>query len=310
MIGLDWIADRAAYEDLLARAPHAGLLQGWAWGEAKAEVENWRPRRVVLSRGGTPVAVAQILERRLGPVRLARLNRGPAWLEAAPDARIMAEALVALRRVWRWYRGGILLAAPEVPQSESALLAGQGWRRRKAPEWCSAWLELAPDEAALRKGLNGKWRNMLVNAEKAGMAVSVLEGAAGIEWLMPRYQAMMADKGFAGISPDLARALARHAAPGDLLTLVARAGDEDASAVLVARHGPAATYLIGWNGEAGRKLRGNHLLLWRAALELKARGCARLDLGGIDAVLTPGVASFKRGLNGTEYILAGEWLSL
>jgi hypothetical protein len=310
--GIDWISDRDAYEALLAQAPYSTLLQCWAWGEAKAEIEGWRPRRAVITVEDEPVAVVQVLEKSIGPSRIGRLNRGPIWLNAdlAVDAR--AKVMTALRRPWRWFRAGALLAAPELLAGDesTAMLRRLGFRPRSAPVWGSAWVELGGAELQLRKSLAGKWRNMLVNAEKAELSVEVMAGAAGIDWLMPRHQAMMAEKGFAGISPDLARALARHGQSDQMLTLVARAGGEDASAVLLARHGTAATYLVGWNGEAGRRLRGNHLLLWRAMLELKQRGCARLDLGGIDSTLTPGVAAFKRGLNGREYALAGEWLSL
>ena len=151
---------------------------------------------------------------------------------------------------------------------------------------------------------------MLVNAEKAGLEVAIQEGAAGLDWLLPRYQAMMADKGFSGIAPSLLSALARHTDAEDLPLLTAKSGDDDASAVLICRHGAAATYLIGWNSDAGRRTRANHLLLWRAMLELKDRGCRWFDLGGIDETLTPGIATFKRGLGGEEYRLAGEFLSL
>lgn len=306
---LDWIDDRDTYEAMLFDAPRSTLLQCWAWGEAKAEAEGWRPRRAVVAAGSSAVAVAQVLEKRLGPVRLGRLNRGPVWLRDDLPDEAKAAAMAALRRPWRWFTAGALLAAPALPDGQAALLAAQGWRPRKASPWRSAWVDLAPDERELRAGLKGKWRNMLVNAEKAGLAVEVMAGECGVDWLMPRYRAMMAEKGFAGVSPEMARALARHGDADQMLTLVARAGGEDASAVLVARHGSAATYLVGWNGEAGLRLRGNHLLLWRAMVELKAHGCRRLDLGGIDEVLTPGVAAFKRGLKGEEYAEVGEWIS-
>ena len=309
-IAIEWISDRDAWDAVIGGAGRSNLLQSWAWGAAKAEVEGWRPRRAVLAAGSMAAAAVQVLEKRIGPLALARINRGPLWLAEDLSAEVKSACLAALRRRWRWDRGGVLLIAPELAEAERPLALAQGWRPRAAPVWGSAWIDLAADEAALRKRLNGKWRNMLVNPEKAGLEVGVLDGAAGLDWLLPRYQAMMVEKGFAGIAPTLLSALANHSAAADLLLLTARAGDDDASAVLICRHGAAATYLIGWNSDAGRRTRANHLLLWRAMLELKHRGCRWFDLGGIDETLTPGVATFKRGLGGEEYRLAGEFLSV
>lgn len=310
-VTINWTVSRDTYGALLAQAGQSNLLQSWAWGEAKAEAEHWHPRRAILALSGAPIAVVQIFEKRLGPLRLARLNRGPLWLSPEISDPTKAAALLALRDCWRWWKAGVLLSAPELPDSAAGWLPGLGFRPRPAPLWHSAWVDLRHDETALRKALNGKWRNMLVNAEKSALAVDALTGAHGVDWLLPHYRAMMVEKNFAGVSPPMLDALARHLdQPENLLTLRARAEGEDASAVLIACHGAAATYLIGWNGETGRRLRGNYLLLWRAMLDLKARGIHWLDLGGIDATLTPGVAAFKHGLNGTDYTLAGEYLSL
>jgi hypothetical protein len=304
--GLEWISNRDAYDGLVATAGQSNLMQGWAWGAAKAEVEGWTPRRAVIAQGGLVVASVQVLEKRLGPARIARINRGPLWQVDDLSDDDKRAVLQLLRRRWRWWRGSALLIAPELPQG-SPLMAG--FRPRKAPLWRSAWLDVAREPEILRKGLNGKWRNMLVNAEKADLTIEVMSGTHGVNWLLPRYGALMADKGFAATPPALLAALARHADADDVMTLVARdATGAEASAVLVVRHGAAATYLVGWNSDLGRKTRANHLLLWRAVLELEARGCRWFDLGGVDDGATPGVAAFKRGLGGTDYALAGEFI--
>jgi hypothetical protein len=308
-IGLDWISNRDAWEALVVEAGRSTLPQSWAWGEAKAEIEGWRPRRAVLADGARVVAACQVLEKRLGPLRLARINRGPLWLAADLGSEGKATCLATLARPWRWYGGRAQLIAPELAEGDRALATSLGWRHRASPAWGSAWIDLAAEPDLLRKRLNGKWRNMLVNAEKAGLEVDIRHGAEGLGWLLPRYQTMMAEKGFGGIAPPLLEALARHADAADLTLLTARAGADDASAVLVYRHGAAATYLIGWNSLSGRNTRANHLLLWRALLAMKEGGCRWFDLGGIDAALTPGIAAFKRGLGGEEYRLAGEFLS-
>jgi hypothetical protein len=304
MITLDWVTDHDAYEALLWSAGKSNLLQSWAYGEAKAEVEGWLPRRAILSQGTIPVAVAQVLEKRpLGCARIARVNRGPVWLDE-PDAATRAAVLATLRRQWRWFRAGALFAAPEVAEGEAELLAG--FQPRPGLHWCSAWIDLAPEETALRAALKGKWRNMLVGAEKAGLTIEVSRDPS---WLAEPYARMQSDRGFAGVPWTIVESMSRHD-PKSLLMLTARSGGQPVAAALLACHGAAATYLIGWSGDEGRKLGAANLLLWRAMLECKERRLAWFDLGGIDAVGTPGVAAFKRGMNGREYTLAGEFLSL
>lgn len=302
--------EREEWEALTAAAGRSNLLQSWAYGAAKQQVEGWRPRRAVLTAHGRPVAIAQVLERRLGPTRIARLNRGPLWL-VPPTPADWRDALARIAAPWRAWRLGALFLAPELPAGAEAdaILGALRCRRRGAPAWCSAWLGLDGDEAALRRNLKGKWRNMLVSAEKAGLDVTAMP----VEQLLADYARFMEERRFTGVPPAIVAAMAAHAwRPDDLRALAAvpAGGGASVGGVLMARHGDAATYLIGWNNDEGRRLKAGNLLLWQGALAARRDGCRWFDLGGIDDVLTPGIAAFKRGLNGEEYRLAGEFLRL
>ena len=79
-------------------------------------------------------------------------------------------------------------------------------------------------------------------------------------------------------------------------------------ALLMLRHGPGATYAMGWSNAAGRLVNAHYRLLWRAIAELKTRGVVLLDLGGVDTEHGAGVARFKLGLNGEVFTLAGSFL--
>jgi lipid II:glycine glycyltransferase (peptidoglycan interpeptide bridge formation enzyme) len=85
-------------------------------------------------------------------------------------------------------------------------------------------------------------------------------------------------------------------------------GDRPVAGICVGRHGTAATYLLGWNGEEGRVLRAHQFLLWQAMVKLKESGCRWLDLGGINEEGTPSIAAFKNGVNGLRYELVGEYV--
>ena len=74
-------------------------------------------------------------------------------------------------------------------------------------------------------------------------------------------------------------------------------------------HGDTATYLIGSSNSEGRKLNVNYLLLWQSILDAQAFGCRYFDLGGINSNTPKGIAHFKRGVKGEEYLLIGEYLA-
>ncbi len=298
--------DREQWEAVFSLAGRSALVQSWAYGEAKRVMEGWTPRRAVVGKDGEPVALAQVLEKRIGGlVRVGRLNRGPVWLGDPPTADKLA-VIESLRAPWRLWRLAALSLAPELPEGT----APPGLWRRKADSWGSAWLDLGLGEEVLRKRLDGKWRNMLNAAERARLTVEA--SPALLPWLLDRYRGLLAEKGFGATPPALVETLAVHAwRPDDLLVLRAVTEESEAVAgILLARHGTSATYLIGWNGDEGRKRKANNLLLWRAVVELRRRGVGWLDLGGIDERLTPGIAAFKRGMNGEDYRLAGEFVGV
>ena len=118
-------------------------------------------------------------------------------------------------------------------------------------------------------------------------------------------------RAFTGPSPDLLLLLRKNLSDGDqLIILRAVHGGEHVAAICLAIHGTSATYLLGWNGPAGRKLKANHYLLWQAVVHLRQSGVRWLDLGGISEDQTPGIADFKLGMGGERYELVGEYWKL
>lgn len=61
------------------------------------------------------------------------------------------------------------------------------------------------------------------------------------------------------------------------------------------RHGMTATYHLAWASPAARKLAVHQLMLWQAALALRAEGVRWLDLGSVDTEAALGLARFKLG---------------
>jgi hypothetical protein len=303
-------ATRAEWHAWLTSAGKSNLLQSWGYGDAKIAAGAWRVRRAVFHLDDEPLAIAQVLERRFGPVRVLRINRGPLPLRSLQPAeeRLMWRQIAKLAGAWR---GRVLAIAPEIPLAGTtlALMADLGFRAASPRGWESVWIDLGLDLDLMRKRLHGKWRNMLTSAEKAGLTLEVGKSDELFDWILRRYGQVMSARYFRGPPPKLLRDLRRRVSGDDELVVFRAMHDGDAVAgICVASHGSAATYLLGWNGDRGRALKANQYLLWQAIVNLKTSGFRWFDLGGVDEETTPGIAAFKLGLGGERYELVGEYL--
>lgn len=296
---------------LLAQVPRSTITQSFGYAAAMLTVEKWKPRLGVIELADRPIGLVVMMEKRVfGFVKVARLHRGPLIRPEAAKPAVVASVLKHLRADYpsgptRWTA---LVPEMEASEENAAILRWAGFRRVKGPGYRTVWLDLGQDEAALRRGLVQKWRNALNQAERAGLTVEVDRTGAHLPWLTERYLEDRATKDFRGPSAALLTRLrtAMHK-DGDMLILRALKDGMPVAGVLMLGHGKAATYQVGWTGAEGRRTRAHNLLLWHAALELKAQGRHWLDLGGLLPDQAPGVTAFKRGLGGREVELIGAW---
>jgi lipid II:glycine glycyltransferase (peptidoglycan interpeptide bridge formation enzyme) len=110
----------------------------------------------------------------------------------------------------------------------------------------------------------------------------------------------------------LARAIGEHV-PDALVLLCAETGHgkrDIIAAMLFARHGASATYLIGATSDRGRTTCAHHLILATACDLLRGEGVGWIDLGQIDTEANPGLARFKLGAGARLHPLGGSWLRL
>lgn len=306
-------ATRAQWSQWMIAAGRSNLLQSWAYGDAKADAAGWQVRRAVFYREQEPIAVAQVLQKRvLGLVGVVRINRGPLPLRPlAPDeCRVI---FAGLARIGTWWRGRILTMAPELNLSGHALalMTELGFRQFSPIAYESAWLDLHVDLDGMHKRLSGtwkRWRGMLKSPEKTPLRLVISQDARVFEWMMSRYQELMHENSFTGASVEFLRALRQNLRDEEqLVVLRALHEGEPVAGLCLARHGTAASYLAGWNGERGRQLRAHQYLLWQAIIYLKNSKFRWFDLGGISEENTPGIAAFKLGLSGERYELIGEY---
>jgi hypothetical protein len=283
---------RKAWSALLAEAGRSGLQQGWAYGEALRQ-GGIPVARLVLREGTRPLALAQVAERRLfGLARIAFLLRGPAWLARVDEGQRRAVLGAVRARLGR-------CAVIWTPEQE-----GPVGRRPVMTGYSTAWLDLAAGSAALRRGLDARWRNHLRQAERCRLDVQTCRrGGPLLDWLLDGNERHRRKVGYRGPAPAFLARLAHAAAEGgDLLLLVAREGTMPVAGVMLVRHGAAATYEVGYTSPRGRELSATHLLLWRGVELLATDDVRWLDLGGLS---TPGIAGFKLGLGAEVATLAG-----
>jgi len=301
----------AEWQRLIGAADGATLPQSWGYARAMAPAEGQTPHfGVIRDRGGDIGCVLALERRALSVFSRISIHRGPLWLRPDVPAETVAAALARLRRRWPrrpWRRVSFI---PELPAgTESHRLLVEAGFRRVGDGYRSILVDLGAPEADLRRALRATWRLDLQRAERAGLAVEIdRHGKAALPWLLQRYELDRRLKGYRGPSTKLALQLMLAArGEGDALVLVAGHGGDRLAGIFAVRHGDTATYLIGWTGAEGRRLRATHLLIWRAMETLAGNGVRRFDLGGINPEAAPGLTLFKRGLGGREYELIGTY---
>lgn len=235
-----------------------------------ARAMGGRVRRGVLHRRGAEAGRVQVLERR----GLRVILRGPLLAEgeaAEPWLRRLA-------RVW-----GATAAMPETG------LAGAGFVPLMTPRHAAIW-DLAPAPEVLRAGMQQKWRNRLRAAERSG--VEVLQGGpAVLRHLIAEEAAMRIARDYRSLPAAFTAALPE--ASLRLWKWRDRGGIGAAMAFVV--HGGMASYHMGWAGERARAAGVHGVMLWQAALSLRAEGVTALDLGDVNDQDAAGIARFKLG---------------
>ncbi|WP_439138002.1 GNAT family N-acetyltransferase [Roseicyclus sp.] len=182
-----------------------------------------------------------------------------------------------------------------------------------------AVLSLAGGSADWLGRMHGKWRNRLRRAQRDAMRTipARMEGRDltirvsamppdPAHWILRADAAQQRDRGYRGLPPQLIAAMA--ATPGALHLYTARIGGKVIAAMLFARHGTGASYLIGWSDHQGRKFSAHNLLMWRAMGDLAAMGVSAIDLGLCDTAANAGLARFKLGAGATLEVSGGTWL--
>ena len=324
------LTDPQTWNAALAALPYAHVLQTWEWGAFKQRTVGWVPTRLAFRQGGTVVGAASVLTRKIGPLRIMYVPKGPALDYADPHLRraVVAELEAFARRA----RAIFIKIDPDVvvgvgepgsaddrpdPLGVSFTdeIAARCWRFSESQIQFrnTLCIDLRQDEAALLAGMKQKTRyNVRLSARK-GVSVRDADPYADLDTLYRLYAETGARDGFVTRPLTYYRdAWSAFMQAGLAHALIAEHAGAPLAHVIVFHFGPKAWYFYGASSNEHRNLMAPYRLQWEAMRWARRRGYATYDLWGAPDVFDErdrmwGVYRFKAGLGGQVVRHMGAW---
>lgn len=218
------------------------------------------------------------------------LSRGPTGQDTDGINTLLSE-------VRRTLSGPLVVNAPAEARKMGGLQIARGAEL--------ALIDLS-DEETMRARLHQKWRNQLKKAERSPVIITDQPlDVAQHEWFLEAEAAQQKSRKYQSYPAGFLLAYAK-ANPGQARLYTASDNGQPVAAMLILKHGRAATYQAGVITDIGRKYCAHNGLLWKVMSDLGRRGFAMLDLGRSD--LNPGLRRFKLGSGARTEQLGGSLL--
>ena len=182
-------------------------------------------------------------------------------------------------------------------------------------------LDLERDADELLRGMKEKTRYNIRLAERRGLAAVVLDGRAVLadgSRFDDFYSVYQQNCRRIGVKPQSSEALRQFISglQENVFVVFARgSGGETAAVALCVLHDGTAVYEMNGSTEEGRRDFAPTLVMWKAILEGKRRGCSRFDFGGTfdgryqkAQEVWKGFSQFKAGFGGLEVTYLGSFV--
>ncbi len=318
----------ADWDEAVASLPAAHLLQTTHWAALKAEY-GWRPHYLRWEQAGKTAALALVLERKVGFLRLLYAPKAPLlnWADTDLRLRVLEDLEQFARR-----RGAVSIKIdPDVvlaygePNSEDErpnptgkavreTLESLGWRFSNSQVQFrnTLWLDLTPDEDEILRRMKQKTRYNIRLAARKGVRVR-MGSAADYDLLYRMYAVTAARDGFI-IRPReyYLRVWGRLADAGLADFFIAEVEGKPVAALVMFHFAERAYYFYGMSTGEHRNLMPTYLLQWEAIRRARALGCKIYDFWGAPDEFSPdapmwGVYRFKRGFGAEVVRTIGAW---
>jgi peptidoglycan pentaglycine glycine transferase (the first glycine) len=324
------VTDRSTWNATLALIPYAHVLQTWEWGEFKAATTGWKPERIAYMNKGEAVAMAQVLTRQEGPLRVMYVPKGPALDYANPPLR--AAVLDHLKRHAAGMGAIFVKIDPDVvmgvgmpgePQAYQEPLGSQ-----IAQEWDQAGLEFSREQIQFRNSvvidlrrpedemlaaMKSKTRYNVRLAVRRSVTVRFGD-AQDLDLLYALYAETALRDDFVIRPLDYYRkAWGDFMQAGLAQPIIAEYKGDPIAHVIIFGFGKRAWFFFGASSDRERNRMPTYLLQWEAMRWAKAQKMVAYDLWGAPDDFADendplaGVYRFKAGFGGQVVRRIGAW---
>lgn len=287
----------------------SNITQDWYYGEVKKQAENWGVDRIIIQKNNVDIGVVQVLKKKILGITVAiRINKGPIFVSGENSIDNELKVVNSLRKKYYHHIPFLYVPFSSMTEENYVKMINEKWKNWDIFGFPTGVVDLCKTTEEIRAALDSKWRNQLKAAEKNEYVVH--SDSKRFSEMMRLYESEQQDKGFVGVKTTLLECM--NSMPNSPLRIfyIENDANEIIAYDIFYRHVNDATYYVGWNSNEGRKKYLNNLLLYHAAISLKAEGVRQLDLGGIEYIHTESIAKFKDGMRPTHFRQMGEFIKI
>lgn len=325
------------WNTILRSLPFAHILQTWEWGDFKARTTGWQPERLLFwDNQHHLIAAASLLTRRIGPLRVIYIPKGPVF--ASENADYYPVVLIELAKIARRRRAIWLKIDPDIvigtglpsesldsetqPNKPNPLgealreaLHQKHWRLSSDQVQFanSLTLDLTQSEETLLANMNQTTRRKIRQSDKQGVQVRSAHTTDDFQTLYRLYEMTGQRQGFI-VRPfqyylDLWQTFIQR---GIGHALIAEWEGQPIAGIVLFHFGRKAWYFYAMSSNEHRDKQPTFALQWEAIRWAKGQGYTTYDFWGAPNTFREddpmwGVYQAKRGFGGQVVRHIGAW---
>ena len=296
------------WDDLLKQLGQMCVFQSSRWARHKSST-GWSATRIIKKTGNSQIAIQCLVRKGPFGIAMAWAPGGFAGDLSLTDNVFASSLKQLLKSRFLYIRFGMMI---DFSSRDASLLANAGFRKSKNPIGAKQSMLLSAhiDEETMLSSASSNWKRNYKRSLRSTTAPYVWNNALP-EQLEDAYRRMDEYKKVDGVKLQMSASDIRSIQDCFGSDLVLIRMDNDVGNVLSVR-GALIQESTAWDFIAvttpeGRKTYSSHRTLIALTQECARRGCATLELGGIDPERNKGGFDFKNGTGAQITNYLGEW---